>query len=408
MDQNTDYNVVIVGAGHAGAALAISLRQKGFAGSILLTGDEATLPYERPPLSKEYLQGKIEAERLLIRPKEFWTDQNITLVTGCAVTGLNAIKRQVSLSNGSALGFDWCVLATGGKVRQLKCEGRNLAGVHSLLNLTDAERIRDDLANVSQVAVIGAGYIGLEFAASASELGKKVTVIEAQDRVLSRVTSPVVASYLEEQHVRRGVTFHFGQGVSALRGDETLQSVILEDGTAIPAQMAICGIGMDAGTDLAEDAGLNCDHGVLVDSCFRTSSPGILAIGDCSRHPNPFAGGLWRLESVQHAQDSAETAAAVIMGDESPYAQVPTFWSQQYDLRLQSAGLNMDADDIIVRGKTGSTPFCAIYTRKGQIIAIDAINAPRDFMAARKLIQQGSKPDRESLVDASIPLKSLI
>tara|TARA_R110002124_G_scaffold248171_1_gene413299 strand:- start:13108 stop:14334 length:1227 start_codon:yes stop_codon:yes gene_type:complete len=408
LDQNTIFDVVIVGSGHAGAALAISLRQKGFTGSILLTGDEATPPYERPPLSKEYLQGKIEDKQLLIRPEEFWTEQRITLAMGCAVNELNTSQRYVALTDGRTLGFNWCVLATGGKVRRLNCEGADLAGIHSLRNLADAKRIRDELTDVSQIAVIGAGYIGLEFAASARELGKTVTVIETQDRVLSRVTSPVVASFLEEQHVRRGVTFHFGQGVSALRGDGALQSVLLEDGTSIPAQMAICGIGIDAETDLAEAAGLDCEHGVLVDSCFRTSSPGILAIGDCSRHPNPFAGSLWRLESVQHAQDSAETVAALIMGDVAPYAQVPTFWSQQYDLRLQSAGLNIDADDIIVRGTTGSTPFCAIYTRKGQIIAIDAINAPRDFMGARRLIQQGSKPDRSSLIDTDIPLKSLV
>ncbi|WP_417595080.1 NAD(P)/FAD-dependent oxidoreductase [Parasphingorhabdus sp.] len=408
LNQNTIFDVIIIGSGHAGAALAISLRKKGFTGSILLTGEEAILPYERPPLSKEYMQGKIGDEQLLIRPDEFWTDQRITLAMGCAVNELNASQQYVALADGRTLGFNWCVLATGGKVRRLKCEGADLPSIHSLRNLADAKSIRDELTEVSKIAVIGAGYIGLEFAASARELGKSVTVIETQDRVLSRVTSPVIASILEEQHIRHGVTFHFGQGVSAFHGDGALQSIALEDGTTIPAQMAICGIGIDAETGLAETAGLDCDQGVLVDSCFRTSSPGILAIGDCSRHPNPFAGSRWRLESVQHAQDSAETAADLIIGEISPYAQVPTFWSQQYDLRLQSAGLNIDADDIIIRGAKGSTPFCAIYTRKGQVIAIDAINAPRDFMAARRLIQQGSKPDRSSLTDIDIPLKSLV
>lgn len=408
MDKNTNIDVVIVGAGHAGANLAISLRKKGFAGSILLVGDEDTLPYERPPLSKEYLQEKITAERLLIRPEQFWSEEKIALAAGCKVTELDAAQQQVTLSDGRTYGFGWCVLATGGKVRRLVCEGADLGGIHTLRDLADADNIRDELTGVSQVAVIGAGYIGLEFAASARELGKQVTVIETQDRVLSRVTSPIVASFLEEEHINHGVTFHFGQSVSTLHGDGTLQSLVLEDGTTIPAQMAICGIGIDAETDLAEAAGLECDHGVLVDSCFRTSSPVILAIGDCSRHPNPFAGGLCRLESVQHAQDSAEIAADVIMDGGIPYAQVPTFWSQQYDLRLQSAGLCLDADDIIVRGETGKTPYCAIYTRKGQVIAIDAINAPRDFMAARKLIQQGARPDREQLGNANIPLKSLI
>ncbi|MGJ8536859.1 MAG: NAD(P)/FAD-dependent oxidoreductase [Parasphingopyxis sp.] len=407
MDLRTSYDVVIVGAGHAGAALAIALRQKGFSGSILLIGDEPTLPYERPPLSKDYLLGKIGAERLLIRPADFWPENEVDLAVGCAAQELDPGRRRVTLSDGRDFSFGWCVLATGGKVRRLACNGAELGGVHTLRTLSDVEHIRDELDAASQVAVVGAGYIGLEFAAAARELGKRVTVIEAQQRVLSRVTSPVISRFVEEEHIRRGVSFHFGQGVSALHGKGALQEVILDDGTAIPAQMAICGIGIDAETGLAEQAGLACDNGVLVDSCFRTSAPDILAIGDCSRHPNPFAGSLWRLESVQHAQDSAVTAADAIIGNALPYAQVPTFWSQQYDLRIQSAGLSMSADEIIVRGATGSTPFSAIYTREGKVIGIDAINAPRDFMAARKLIQRGASPGRESLRDINIPLRSL-
>lgn len=407
MNQTAHADVVIIGAGHAGAELAVALRRKGFGGSILMIGAESAFPYQRPPLSKDYLLEKTGRDRLALRPEGYWRDASIGLELGRAVVSLDKAASRIQLDDGRSIGFDWCVLATGGRARRLNCPGADLAGIHTLRTLADVDAIRAELDSAQALAVIGAGFIGLEFAAVARHLGKDVTVIEALPRLLSRATSPLVSDFFERQHRRHGVQFRFGHGVAACEGGDRISAVVLDDGSRIAADMAIVGIGIDAETALAETAGLDCDGGLLVDECFRTSAPNILAIGDCARHPNPFAGGLWRLESVQHAQDSAAGAADTIMGSPAPYHSIPTFWSDQYDLRLQTAGLSKDADDIQIRGDTDQGPFSAIYLRDGKVIAIDAINSARDFMAARKLIAEGARPDPAKLADASLPLKAL-
>lgn len=408
MTTNNHYDVVIIGAGHAGAAMAISLRQRDFTGSILLVGDEAIPPYERPPLSKDYLLGKLESARLLIRPEAYWRENSVDLELGSPVTALNHKNSEITFSDGRRVSFNWCVLATGGRARYLNCAGADLSGIHCLRNIDDVECIRTELALVEDVAVVGAGFIGLEFAAVARTLGKNVTVIEAQERVLARVTSPTISEFIESQHRDEGVQFYLGQGVTAFEGDNKVSSVLLDGGTKIPAQLVVCGIGIDAETALAEEADLECDHGIIVDESFRSSAPNVLAIGDCSRHPNIFAGGPWRLESVQHAQDSAAVAAELILGESIPYSQVPTFWSDQYNIRLQSAGLLGIGYNVIIRGQIEDKKFSVIYTRDGRVVAIDCVNSPRDFMAARKLIQQGAQPDPNQLADVTVPLRSLV
>ncbi|MEX6632306.1 NAD(P)/FAD-dependent oxidoreductase [Hyphococcus lacteus] len=408
MTISNHYDVVIIGAGHAGAAMAISLRQRDFAGSILLVGDELSLPYERPPLSKDYLLGNLETAKLLIRPEAYWHENSVDLELGSPVAALNHKDSEITFSDGRRIGFNWCVLATGGRARYLNSPGANLTGIHCLRNIDDVERIRTELALVEDVAVVGAGFIGLEFAAVARTLGKNVTVIEAQERVLARVTSPTISEFIESQHRDEGVQFYLKHGVTAFEGDGNVSSVLLEDGTKIPAQLVVCGIGIDAETTLAEGAGLECDHGVVVDESFRSSAPNVLAIGDCSRHPNIFAGGPWRLESVQHAQDSAAVAAELILGESIPYSQVPTFWSDQYNIRLQSAGLLGVEYDTVIRGRIEDKKFSVIYTRDNRVVAIDCVNSPRDFMAARKLIQQGAQPDPIQLADIAVPLRSLV
>ncbi|WP_411817219.1 NAD(P)/FAD-dependent oxidoreductase [Hyphococcus sp. DH-69] len=408
MSTHTKYDVVIVGGGHAGAALATSLRQRDFAGSILLIGEETTPPYERPPLSKDYLLGKTEKAQLLIRQDTYWNEKSIDLVLGYTAERLNHRQSTITLSDGQRINFDWCVLATGGRAKQIICPGATLSGIHYLRNIVDVERIRFELMKINDVTVIGAGFIGLEFAAVARALGKTVNVIEAQDRILARVTSPVVSKFFEAQHREQGVQFYLNQGVSSFIGNDHISATVLNDGTHIPTQLAVCGIGIDAETTLAEKAGLECDRGVIVDESFRTAAPNVLAIGDCSRHPNIFAGGLWRLESVQHAQDSAAVAAELILGEAIPYSHVPTFWSEQYDIRLQSAGLLGTDYDTVIRGPINGKKFSIIYTRDGKVIAIDCVNSPRDFMAARKLIQNCAQTDQSQLADASIPLRSLV
>lgn len=398
--------VLVVGAGHAGAAVAVQLRQAGYSGAIMLVNDEARLPYERPPLSKFCLLDPAQAEAPLLRPGGFWAEARIELASGVAVAALNPPERKATLSDGRTVSFDWCVLATGGRARALTCPGADLPGSHVLRSHADMERLREHLAAARTAAVIGGGYVGLEVAASARGLGKSVTVIEGQPRVLSRVTSAPVSRFFENVHRRHGVTFHLGHAVSALAGHDRIEAVMLDDGTEIAADAVVIGIGIDAETALAEAAGIACHGGVVVDAQFRSSAPRILAIGDCARHPNDFAGGMWRLESVQHAQNSAAVAALTIMGETRVYQDVPTFWSEQYDLRLQSAGIARDADDFVVRGDLEHGPFSIIYLREGRMIAVDCVNNSREFMAARKLIGTRASLDRALVSDASVSLRA--
>lgn len=405
MNEHIAVDVLIIGGGHAGAHLAIALRQKGFAGTIAVVSDESTLPYDRPPLSKAYLIGSVQIDRLLLRDSDYWAEQQVRFELGCRVASLDSANRRAELDDGRAIRFRWCVLATGGSVRRLRCPGASLPGIHYLRTVADVDAIREGLSNGGRVGIIGAGYVGLEVAAAAREMGHPVVVIEAQPRVLQRVTSPAISAFFERQHRAQGVELRLGEQVAGFSGEDRLTAVRLASGEEIPIDLAIVGIGIDADTALAEAAGIACDGGVLVDEYCRTSAEGVLAIGDCARHPNPFAGGLWRLESVQHAMDSATAAADTILEEPTEYRALPTFWSDQFDLKLQSAGLNKDADDIVLRGDPENGPFTAVYLRQGQVIAVDAINSPKDFMGARTLILKGTPVDRAKLADISIPLK---
>ncbi|AEG51524.1 Ferredoxin--NAD(+) reductase [Sphingobium chlorophenolicum L-1] len=360
-----------------------------------------------PPLSKAYLIGNVQIDRLLLRDSDYWAEQQVRFGLGCRVRGLDADRKCAELEDGRTVAFQWCVIATGGKVRRLACPGSELEGVHYLRTVADVDAIRAGLENGGRLGVIGAGYVGLEVAAAAREMGHGVTVVEAQDRVLERVTSPIISNFFERQHRARGVEFHLGERVAGFSGDGRVSAVRLASGQEIPVDIVIVGIGIDAETTLAEKAGIACDGGVLVDEYCRTSAESVLAIGDCARHPNDFAGGLWRLESVQHAMDSAAIAADAIMDAPTEYRALPTFWSDQFDLKLQSAGLNKDADEIVVRGDVQDGPFSAIYLKEGRIISIDAINSPKDFMGARSLIVRGAVPDRTQLADVSLPLKKV-
>ncbi len=400
-------DVLIVGAGHAGTALAESLAAKGYAGSILLAGDDPHAPYERPPLSKAALLSEGDYAPALLYPHGTQGKGRFELATGCAVQSIVPERKSAELSDGRRVNFEWCVLATGGRARPLTCPGADLPQVHQLRNMDDALALRAAMQAAERLVIIGGGYIGLEVAASARMLGKSVDLVETQNRVLSRVTARIVSSYLEDVHRAHGVRFHFGHGVTALEPAGAGAEVVLADGARLPADLVVVGIGIEAQTALAEAAGIACHNGVLVDSSFRTSAAGILAIGDCARHPNIFTDGLCRLESVQHAQDSAAVAAETIMGRAVTYADVPTFWSEQYDIRLQSAGIARDADDVVIRGDMRDPSFCVAYLLNGRLIAIDAVNAPREFMKARRLIAEAARVDRAMLADSSVAIKAL-
>lgn len=402
-----DRDVLIIGAGHAGAMLAVGLRQKGFTGSILMVGEEPALPYERPPLSKAYFVGAVEEQRLYLRKPEFWQERDVEIRLSTIVARLRHEDHEAELTDGTVVRYRHCVIATGGRVRKLACPGADLAGVHYLRTLADVDAIRGDLKDGARMVVIGGGYVGLEMAASARKLGYEVTLIEALDRVLARVTSPIISRFYEAQHRAHGVDVRLGTGVEALEGDDHVTGVRLTTGEVVPADLVVVGIGILPNTELARESGLACDNGVVVDELCRSTDPDVFAIGDVAKHANRYAPAPMRLESVQNAVDQAKTVVGVIMGQPEPYKDLPWFWSDQYDLKLQTAGLAIDYDETVVRGDATTAPFSVVYLRDGQIIAIDAVNAIKDFMGAKALIQAGVKPDKARLADPAVSMKEL-
>ncbi|MBD3744905.1 MAG: FAD-dependent oxidoreductase [Sphingopyxis terrae] len=401
------YDVAIVGAGHAGAHAAITLRSRGFTGSILLIGEETMLPYDRPSLSKAYMLGSIGIEQILLRDASYWAEHRIDIALGVTTDRLDTDASTLQLSDGRTIGFGHCILATGGSVRTLSCPGADLPGIHSVRSIADADAIRAALRPGMKVVIVGAGYVGLEAAAVLRELDHPVTVVEAQDRVLARVTGPGLAGFVERKHRSHGVEFRFGQQVVAIEGDGRVEAVVLQTGERLAADLVIAGIGIAARSELAEAAGLACDGGVIVDQCGRASGTSVFAIGDCARHPNSFAGGLWRLESVQHATGSAEVAADAIMNSPRCYDALPTFWSDQYDMRIQSAGILRGTCEAVVRGDMASGSFSIFYLQSGAVIALDAVNCPKDFMGGRALVQDRARVDSAQLADTSIPTRQI-
>ena len=404
----TRYDVLIAGAGHAGAQAAIALRQHKFAGSIGLLGDEPELPYERPPLSKEYLAGDKPFERLLIRNAAFWEERQVTLLPGRTVVRVDPVGHGVVTADGEGIVYGTLIWATGGKPRRLACVGGDLAGIHTVRTRADVDAMIAELPEVRRVAVIGGGYIGLEAAAVLARLGRDVTVLEAQDRVLARVAGEPLSRFFEAEHRSHGVDIRLGVTVDALEGGDRVTGVRLAGGETLPAEMAIVGIGIDPAVAPLLDAGANGGNGALVDAQCRTSLPDIFGVGDCALHANRFAGDRCiRLESVQNANDQATVAAKTILGIDAAYDAVPWFWSNQYDLKLQTVGISTGHDTAVLRGDPASRSFSVIYLRAGAVIALDCVNATRDYVQGRKLVLDGTTIDPARLADAATPLKNL-
>ncbi|HEX8467358.1 MAG TPA: FAD-dependent oxidoreductase [Allosphingosinicella sp.] len=403
------YDIVIVGAGHAGAQAAIQLRQLGFAGSIALIGAEAEPPYERPPLSKEYLAGEKDFERMLARPEAFWAERGIELVLGTDIVAVDPEAKALTARGGGRFGYAILIWAAGGEPRRLGCEGGDLAGVHVVRRRSDADSIRAELDGVRRVAVIGGGYIGLETAAVLRKLGKEVVLLEALDRVLARVAGQEISDFYAAEHRARGVDVRLGAAVASIIGESGRAAAVrLQDGTTIEAGMAIVGIGVEAAVGPLLAAGAAGANGVEVDSLCRTSLPDIYAVGDCAAHENRFAGGLRiRLESVQNAHDQAATAAKAIAGNPQPYEAIPWFWSNQYDLRLQTVGLSVGHDSTVVRGRPEERSFSVIYLLQGRVIALDCVNSTRDYVQGRKLVFERRVVEPQRLADTSVALKEL-
>ena len=400
------HQTVIVGAGHGAGQVVASLKQKGYDGRITLIGDEAYLPYQRPPLSKKFLSGDLPAERLLFKPPAFYEDIDTRLEQ--RVDRIDRDSKTVHTRGGDTVGYDTLVLATGSRVRKLACEGADLDGIHYLRSISDVDAIRADMPDGARVAIVGAGYIGLEVAAVARSLGYAVTVLEMADRVMSRVVSPDVSAFFDRVHRERGVDLRLTTGLVAFRGEQgRVTGIETNAGEIIDADVIVVGIGIQPNDDLAGDAGLDVNDGIVVDDHCRSSDASIYAIGDCTRHPNGIYGDALRLESVHNALEQAKTAADNIAGGDASYNQVPWFWSDQYEFKLQIAGLSNGYDEVVLRGSPDDGSFSCVYLRDGHLIAIDCINSPKDFMQSKAVIAGLPCIPRETLADTEMSFKEI-
>ncbi len=400
--------IVIAGGGQAAVQALDTLRRGGFTGTLTLVGEEPWPPYQRPPLSKKYLGGSLEPERLLIRPAGFFADHAVTTHLGRRVMDIGRRERRVRLDDGLIIPYDALLIATGSRPRRLLVPGSDLAGIHYLRTIADADRIRSEWAPGRRLVIIGGGYIGLEVAATARERGLEVTVLEMAGRLMSRVTSPEVSAFYEAEHARHGVHIRCNESVRALHGDARtgrVREVLTESGGEYPADLVIAGVGVAPADELAKAAGLECESGVVTDAFCRTADEAIYAAGDCASHLNRQYGRHLRLESVDNAFEQGTTVALNLLGTPTPHDKVPWFWSDQYDLKLIIIGVGHGYDHAVLRGSTASRSFSVCYLRNGELVALDSVNTPKDQMAARKLIAAHARPNPDKLADPSLPLK---
>ncbi|MEO0033022.1 MAG: hypothetical protein RIS94_2780 [Pseudomonadota bacterium] len=403
-------DVVIVGAGHGGAQCAIALRQNGFTGTVAIIGREAEPPYEKPPLSKEYFARERTFERLYIRPPAFWAEKRIDLLLKTEVVAVDPAAKEVSLSTGGKFGYGSLVWATGGNPRQLTCTGSDLNGLHTVRTREDCDRLMGEIdGGVNNIVVIGGGYIGLEAAAVLTKLGCKVTLLEALPRVLARVAGEELSAFYEKEHRDHGVDLRTGVVIEGLEGIGRVSGVRLVDGTLIPAEAVIVGIGIVPAVAPLIAAGAAGSNGVDIDDHCRTSLPSVFAIGDCAAFASEYADGkVMRVESVQNANDQATCVAKQLCGDAKPYDAFPWFWSNQYDLRLQTAGLSVGFDQAVVRGDPDARSFSVIYLKAGRVIALDCVNKAKDYVQGRKLVEARASPDLALLADQDVALIDLL
>lgn len=404
------FDVLIVGSGHGGATVAAALRQRGFSGSIAMISRESHPPYERPPLSKEYLAGERSLDRMLIRPAAFWSDRCIDFRPNQMALALAATKRLLYLDGDKSIAYGTLIWAAGGTARKLKCQGHDLHGVHTLRSLDDVDRLRSELPACRDVVIVGGGYIGLEAAAAFRKFGRKVTLLETMDRVLARVACEPLSRFFEQQHRDHGVDVRLGARVACIEGHGSrVAAVRMADGSVVPADIVIVGIGINPSVEPLLAAGAAGTNGVAVDPVCATTLPNIYAIGDCALHENVFANGKWvRIESVQNAHDQAQVVAKALTGSRAPYCSVPWFWSNQYDLKLQTIGLSLGFDEVVVRGDPATRSFSVVYFRGGKVIALDCVNAPKDFAQGRALVQGEAKLLPAAIADPSVALKDLV
>ena len=397
--------MVIIGCGQAGGQAAASLRQEKYEGPITMIGQEPYIPYQRPPLSKQYLSGEQEKEKLNLRQESFYSEKEINLMLETSVLSLNPHKKELQLEKGETVTYDKLLIATGGRPRKLEVDGNTLKGIHYLRNIDDVDAIKTQMSTSQNLVIVGGGYIGLEVASVAIKRGLTVSVLEMESRILERVTTEEMSAFYHQLHTNEGVNILTSTQAKAFKGSETIESVVCGD-HEIPADLVIVGIGILPNTEMAEAAGLETNNGLVVDEHCRTSNEHIFAAGDCTNHPNPILNRRLRLESVPNAMEQGRVAASNMLGGSKSYASIPWFWSDQYEHKLQMVGFSKDSDQSVVRGDMESKSFTVFYLKDDSIIAADSVNNPKEFMASKQLV--GKKASIEALADTSIELKTLI
>ena len=397
--------IVIIGAGHAAGQAAASLRQAKFEGPITIIGDETHVPYQRPPLSKQYLAGTQLADKVYLRAEKFYADKDIQLMLDTRATQIDPSTKTINLDNGETIAYEKLLISTGSRPRKLSIEGSDLSGIHYLRTMDDVDGIRADVKPGANLVIVGGGYIGLEVAAVGIELGMNVHVLEMEERILQRVTTTEMSAYYHKLHTDRGVHIHTRTGVTGFAGNGSVKKVLCGD-ESFDADIVIVGIGIIPNIEIAEEAGIHCDNGIVVDDHCRTSDPDIYAAGDCTNHPNPLMNKRLRLESVPNAMDQARVSTANMLGDDKVYAAIPWFWSDQYELKLQMVGFSADGDSQVLRGDMDTHQFAIFYLKDGKVVAADAVNSPKEFMLCKQLI--GKPADPAKLADPKTDLKSLL
>ncbi|MFK8399938.1 NAD(P)/FAD-dependent oxidoreductase [Pseudomonas sp. BGr12] len=405
---NTSNDIVVIGAGQAGLQIAASLRLGGHTGRLVMIGDETNAPYQRPPLSKAFLKQQADEQSIQLRPATFFQDNQIELVCGETVSKIDRAHQVIETTCGKTYPYAKLAIATGTRPRPLDIPGSDLEGVHLLRSFLDAANLRDELNQLDKIVIIGGGFIGLEVAACAASLGKQVTVLEYAPRIMGRAVSPISSDFFQRHHTRLGVEVITEARIEYIGGDVRTQYVQLVGGRKVEADLVLVGVGALPNIELAQAAGLACSNGIVVDEFAVTTDPKIVAAGDCTSHPNKYAGGRFRLESVQNAIDQAKVAAQSLLGSKTAYDVAPWFWSDQGEIKLQTVGLPLSTDLHVVRGNPAESKFSVFHFRGERLTAVESINSPADHMVARRLLAQGVTPDPAYLVDPNFELKFLL
>ena len=400
--------IVVIGSGQAAIQAVMSLKRNEFTGSIKVIGEEDHLPYQRPPLSKDFLLEEYKPERVSLKKKEFYEENGVDLILGKRAESIDTILKEITLSDENKIHYDQLIIATGSRVRKLNVPGSDKKGLYYLRDLDDANALKQRLKKNKKMVIVGAGYIGLEVASVAASLGVEVTVIEMANRVMNRTVDPMISSYYQKLHESHGVKIHLDNGLEAFEGDDSVNAVLCSDGLMLEAELVVIGAGVLPNQEIAIEAGLECNNGIMVNEFGETSTAHVYACGDCTNHPNKGLNTRLRLESVHNAMEQSKTVANTIMGNKEPYDQVPWFWSDQYDHKLQLVGISGDHDEVVMRGLESEQKFLLFYLKNSELIAVNAINSSKEFLICRKLVANKVKISSDVIKDQSVNLNDLL